>query len=158
MGEKIFLPFFLHYWLFGLLLPFWKWVIGAGIILVVIFRMRFDAIKSRLSTLPTLVRWLASAIAFLGIFGTMPTSFLYGAMAGEIGANFGRIVDGLLGLPWPVFRVLTGLTAGIISVTALIAWALVLWGMVGGVIGFGLNIAYQLLRRKPGDASANPTS
>ena len=58
----------------------------------------------------------------------MPTSFLYGAMAGEMGANFGRFVDGLLGLSWPVFRVLIGLTAGIISVIALIAWALVLWG------------------------------
>ena len=128
MGEKILLPFLLYYWFFGLLLPFWKWIISGGIILVVILRMRFDAIKSRLSTLLTLVRWLASAIAFLGIFGTMPTSFLYGAMAGEMGANFGRFVDGLLGLSWPVFRVLIGLTAGIISVTALIAWALVLWG------------------------------
>jgi hypothetical protein len=154
--EKIFFPFLLYYWLFGLLLPFWKWVIGTGIILIVLLKMRFDTIKSRLSALPTLVRWLALVIAVLGIFGTMPTSFLYGAMAGEVGANLGSFVDRLLGLPWPVFRVLTGSTAGIISVTALIAWALVIWGMIGGVIGFGLNLAYQFLRRKPGGASASP--
>jgi hypothetical protein len=151
--EKILFPFLLYYWLFGLLLPFWKWVIGTGIILIVLLKMHFDTIKSRFSTLPSLVRWLASAIAFLGILGTMPTSFLYGAMAGEVGANFGRFLDGLFGLPWPVFRVLTGSTAGIISVTALIAWASVIWGMIGGVIGFGLNLAYQFFRRKPKSAS-----
>ena len=84
----------------------------------------------------------------------MPTSFLYGAMAGEVGANYGRFVDGLLGLPWSVFRVLTGSTAAIISVTALIAWALVIWGIMGGVLGFGLNMIYQFLRRKLGRARA----
>jgi len=154
--EKIFFPFLLHYWLFGLFLPFWKWVIGTGIVLIILLKMRFDRIKSRLSAVPAFVRWLASAIALLGTFGTMPTSFLYGAMAGEVGAKFGRFVDDFLGLPWPVFGVSVGLTAGIISVTALIAWALVVWSMIGGVIGFGLNLAYKCLTRKPRDASAGP--
>jgi len=66
-----------------------------------------------------------------------------------VGAAVGRFVDGLLRLPWPVFRVLVGVTAAIVSVIALIAWALIIWWIIGGVIGFGLNIAYQFLRRKP---------
>jgi len=147
--ERLLFPFLLYYWFFALLLPIGKWVIGAGIILVVILKIRFEAIKARISTLPTLVRRLASVIAFLGIFGTMPTSYLYGGIGGEVGAAVGRFVDGLLRLPWPVFRVLVGVTAAIVSVIALIAWALIIWWIIGGVIGFGLNIAYQFLRRKP---------
>jgi hypothetical protein len=64
-------------------------------------------------------------------------------MAGEVGGNLGGVVDDFLRLPWPVFGLLTGITTGIISVTALIAWALVIWGSIGAVIGFGLNLARQ---------------
>ena len=155
--EQAFLPFLIYYWFFSLLLPFWQWVIGTGIILIITLKMRFDTLSSRFSALPALIRWLTMATALLGIFGTMPTSFLYGAMAGELGANFGRLVDNFLRLPWPVFRVLAGSTAGIISVTALIVWALVIWGIIGAVIGFGLNIAYENLRRRSGGPSTGPT-
>lgn len=145
--ETIFYPFLLYYWFFGLLLPFWQWVIGGGIILIVVFKLQSHRVILWFSALPSVVRWLAVSIAIIGVLGTMPTSFLYGGIAGEAGANIGRSVDRLLGLTWPVFRVLIGSTVGIISVTGLIAWAIVIWGGIGGVIGFGLDKASRFLWR-----------
>jgi hypothetical protein len=79
----------------------------------------------------------------------MPLNYLYGAIAGEAGNHFGGFVDNLLRLPWPVFRVLGGLTAGILAVTALIAWAFAIWTITGGVLGFAVNRAWRLLQRNP---------
>ena len=73
----------------------------------------------------------------------MPTNFLYGA----IGADVRESGDGLLRLPWPVFRVLGISIGAIISVIAMIAWALLLWGIIGAVIGFSLNAAYRVFCR-----------
>lgn len=115
--------------------------------MVIILKIRFDAIKARISRLPALVRWLALVVAFLGIFGTMPTSYLYGALGGEMAAAVGRFVDSVLGLTWPVFRVLIGLTTAIISVIALIAWALIIWWIIGAGVGFILNAAFRFFRQ-----------
>ena len=89
--ESVFLPFLVYYWIFGLLLPYWDWVVGSGIFLLLFLALWIRNAKP--FALPIGVQLLVWAISVVGVFGTMPTSFLYGAIGGEAGANIGSLVD-----------------------------------------------------------------
>ena len=82
----------------------------------------------------------------LGVIGTTPTSYIYAAIGAEIGAWLGRFADDLFRLPWPIFRILGGLVAYLISLIAMLAWAVALWGILGAGIGWILDFSYRTLK------------
>lgn len=145
--ETILYPFLLYYWFFGLLLPFWQWVIVTGIVLVSFAKANSDWLKSKLSTLRTSVWWIGFITAIASVFGTMLTSFIYGAVAGEAGANLGKFIDQTVGSPWPIFRMLAGLFSGGVAVVALTGWALLIWCIPGVILASGVKMGARFFKR-----------
>ena len=148
--DIVFYPFLLYYWAFGNLLPFKLWVIWAGVLLLIIMRRIYPAMSTWFLTLPRLVRGITIIVVLLGTFGSMPINFLYGGVGGEISMELGKSINNFIGTQWKIVTILTGLIGvivAIVSVTAMLAWALLLWGIIGVMIGCGLEM---LLRRGMG--------
>jgi len=146
-SEIIFLPFEFYYWLLAHTLTFWPIVIGLGLIAIFFFSSKSNKLKDSLSRLPSLARLTAKIFAVVGVFGSMPINYVFGSVGGAAGSALGQFIDAVLRLPWPIFRVLVGFTAAIFSVLALIAWALLLWGTAGLVIGLGLSMVHKQFRK-----------
>lgn len=145
--EPFLSPFLIYYWGFGMLLPYWQWVVVTGLAFIALAKAYYEWLKCKLSSLPTFVRWLGATTAVTGVVGSMPTNFLYGAIAGEAGRNFGRLIDEVVWLPWPIFRILIGLSSGIISVLALLVLAVVIWGGLGVICAWAMIFVASMFKQ-----------
>jgi hypothetical protein len=153
--ETLFLPFLFYYWAMALLLPVANWVIVVGVILGLALRFRWPLITTQISLVPSTVRRVGLTVAGLGIIGTMPTSYFYGAIGAEIAGSLGRAVDRAFSLPWPVFSTVFALFGSIIAVLALMLWAFIIWWFLGAIIGLVLHsiikfVSLVFRRTEPG--------
>jgi len=149
--DILFYPFLLYYWAFGELLPFRVWVVGAGVLLLIIIRRVYPDLSTWFLTLPRLVRGITIIVVLLGTFGSMPINFLYGGIGGDISMELGKFISDFVGREqkWvTVFVGLIGVIFAIVSVTAMLAWALLLWGIIGGSIGYLLQTIFLILYGK----------
>ena len=139
--ENIAFPFLVYYWLWAKLLPVGEWVIVSGFGVLVVTRIKLKAFRFWLSNQSSLVRKSVYIAMMLGAVGTMPSAFLYGAKGVEVGKKLGGILDAVIPGSLGSFILIT--CFAVISVMAMMAWAIVLWGCLGFAVGLVLNIAIR---------------
>jgi hypothetical protein len=138
--ETLLAPLFLYWW-FLAHLEAGVWLVPSGVVLLVAARLGRARIKSAVRSLPRLVRASAMMIGFLGVMVTLPPAYFYAVVGRDIAAGFGASLGSTL-------RSLLGAAGGVLSVAALIAWASILWCVIGGVIGFALFFPFSRRREK----------
>jgi hypothetical protein len=84
-------------------------------------------------------------VAIVGVIGTLPTSFIYGTVGADLAdAALHRTMEGTL---WPGFYRFERAAFGTISLLSMMMVALVIWGLIGAMIGSivkGAHSAWKL--------------